>query len=68
MTLQQWVDKTPGALTRLQERTGFAYTTISNIVHGHTRNPNRDTVVKISKATGGVVSVDAIFDACGVST
>lgn len=61
MTLKEWVAKQGrGALTRIQESTGLAYSTVLHAVGG---NPiEYATAKKISAATGGEVTVADLLE------
>jgi hypothetical protein len=57
MRLAQWVkEQGRGELARLQRVTGLSYPTVHAIYSG-TQTPGYATAVKISRATGGVVTV-----------
>jgi hypothetical protein len=62
MLLEQWVDEEgPGALVRLQVKTGLSYTAVQKAVR-RTSSPDYDTARRISEATSGMVSIAEI---CG---
>lgn len=61
MRLSEWVkNHGTGAVTRLQVRSGLAYTTILRAVHGG--GITRRTAQRIAEATDGEVTAGEIFD------
>jgi DNA-binding transcriptional regulator YdaS (Cro superfamily) len=57
MRLATWVaQQGRGELTRLRRVTGLSYPTVHAVYSG-TQTPTYETAVKISRATGGVVTV-----------
>jgi hypothetical protein len=65
MTLLEWVKKQdegaekPNAISRLQQATRLAYTTVHAVVHGG--QCKAETAKKLSDATGGEVSAADII-------
>lgn len=61
MRLSEWVkEQGAGAITRLQVRSGCAYTTILRAVNGG--GITKRTAQKIADATDGAVTAGEIFD------
>jgi hypothetical protein len=62
MLLEQWVNEEgPGAIVRLQVKTGLSYTAVQKAVR-RTSSPDYETARRISEATKGQVSIAEI---CG---
>lgn len=65
MKLSEWIAAQPrGVLTRLQDITKLAYSTIHNAAEATPRRPvSAKAARKLSDATGGVVSIEEIIRA-----
>jgi hypothetical protein len=62
MRLDEWVFRAgEGAISRLQSQTGLSYTAVHKAVRGKSK-PTYETALRLSAATGGMVTADAICD------
>lgn len=63
-----WCVQTGRSLRAFSVEHRLSYATLQRLVHRQTRNPRADTLRAIERATGDIVTVDAMWRWCSAAS